>query len=40
MVAAVMPSKLMPPIFARLLWQPMQYCFIVASVASPEEGGA
>ena len=34
MLAAVMPSKLTPPVLALSLWQPEQYCFMVASCAS------
>ena len=33
-LAAVMPSKLTPPILALSLWQPAQYCLMVASCAS------
>src|SRR5579863_2425815 len=38
MLAAVMPSKLAPPILALSLWQPVQYCFMVAICASGEAG--
>ena len=34
MLAAVMPSKLTPPVLALSLWQPEQYCLTVASCAS------
>ncbi len=40
MLAAVMPSKLTPPVLALSLWQPTQYCLMVASCASPEAGAA
>ena len=36
MLAAVMPWKLTPPILALSLWQPTQYCLMVASCASAE----
>jgi hypothetical protein len=36
MLAAVMPSKLTPPVLSLSLWQPAQYCLTVASCASAE----
>ena len=39
-LAAVMPSKLTPPVLALSLWQPAQYCLMVASCASAGTGGA
>ena len=38
MLAAVMPSKLTPPVLALSLWQPAQYSLIVASCASAGAG--
>src|ERR1035438_10423308 len=39
-LAAVMPSKLTPPSLPLSLWQPEQYCLMVASCASGEGAGA
>src|SRR6185436_1585371 len=38
MLAAVMPSKLTPPVLSLSLWQPEQYCLTTASCASAGAG--